>query len=478
MTILARTRSIFYKPVNILRDLRAPTGDLTTPEGRARERRRRATLSALMSMVAKLISVSTALLTVPITLHYLGTERYGMWMILSSLIAMLSFADLGIGNGILNAVAAGHGRGDTTEIRNAVSSGFAILTLISVGLLGIVFIVYPLVPWQDLFNVSSPLAVAEARPAMGVFLICFAIAIPVNVVQRVEIGMQQGFLNSCWQCVGSILTLVLVLTAIWLEAGLPWLVLALLGGALIANTSNSIVFFGFMRRDIAPRFRAVSRAAATGVMHTGLLFLVLQITTALIFNADSIIISHILSPTMVPQYSVPDRLFSLVAVALSMSLAPLWPAYREAMACGDVDWMKGMLKRSIRLAIMVSAALAFPLAILAPWIIHWWVGDAIRAPATLIAGFAVWKVLEACGYALGMFLNGAHVIRQQVATAVTTAIVTIILEIVLVRSFGIAGAIWGKLIAFGCCTLIPYAFLLPRLLERLGSKTPQASTPS
>jgi len=50
--------------------------------------------------------------TVPLTLNYLGSEHYGLWMTISSVSVMLGFADLGIGNGVLNAVADAYGRDD------------------------------------------------------------------------------------------------------------------------------------------------------------------------------------------------------------------------------------------------------------------------------------------------------------------------------------------------------------------------------
>src|SRR5689334_22756939 len=101
--------------------------DMSTPEGRAQERHRRVALSTLASVAAKIISVGTALISVPLALNYLGAERYGMWMTMSSLVAMLSFADFGIGNGVVNAVANAHGRDQIVEIRNYISSGFFVL---------------------------------------------------------------------------------------------------------------------------------------------------------------------------------------------------------------------------------------------------------------------------------------------------------------------------------------------------------------
>src|SRR6516225_8522455 len=73
--------------------------------GRSMERYRRAALTAVASGAAKGMAVLTALITVPLTVGYLGMERYGLWMTISSVIAMLAFADLGLGNGLMNVLS-------------------------------------------------------------------------------------------------------------------------------------------------------------------------------------------------------------------------------------------------------------------------------------------------------------------------------------------------------------------------------------
>ena len=59
--------------------------DTATQEGRSLERYRRAGLTTVTSVMAKGVTVATSLITVRLTIHYLGTERYGLWMTITSL---------------------------------------------------------------------------------------------------------------------------------------------------------------------------------------------------------------------------------------------------------------------------------------------------------------------------------------------------------------------------------------------------------
>src|SRR5438270_11855505 len=88
----AQIRALILQPI-----------DTTTKEGRSRSRYRRAFATTLAIGCGRLVSSLTLLLSVPLSLGYLGRERFAVWIIISSFSAFLSFADLGIGNGLVHA---------------------------------------------------------------------------------------------------------------------------------------------------------------------------------------------------------------------------------------------------------------------------------------------------------------------------------------------------------------------------------------
>ena len=385
-------------------------GETESAGGRARERQRRIVLQALASALAKAISIGTALISVPLTLHYLGTERFGMWMTMSSLVAFLSFADLGMGNGLLSSVATAYGRDDRAKIRQLVSSAYFALGLIAIFVLAFLAVAYTFVPWHRVFNVQSDLARAEAGPAIAAMVTCFALAIPIGVVQRTQLGLQMGYAASLWQCVASLLGLAGVMLAIWQEASLPLLLLAYAGAPLLVGLVNSLVFFLYQQRDLAPFFGGVSRGAIRILAGTGLLFLVLQVSGSVTFMSDNFIIAQKLGAAAVPQYAVPEKLFGLIGMVLWFALSPLWPAYGEAIARGDGKWVRTTLSRSLLISAAAAAAGSGVLIVAAPRIIELWVGHAVAPPLLLLLGLGVWRVLDGIGSSLAMFLNGARVV--------------------------------------------------------------------
>jgi O-antigen/teichoic acid export membrane protein len=250
-------------------------------------------------------------------------------------------------------------------------------------------------------------------------------------------------------------------------------VLALAGAPLFAAVLNSLYFFLRARPDLLPRWAAVSRETCHQVASSGALFFVLQLVVAVAYTSDSIVIAQLLGASAVATYAVPEKLFSLVSLSLGMVLAPLWPAYGEAIARGDAAWVRNTLKRTMWFSFGLSGVASLLLVWLGPALLGLWVGTGVNPALQLMLALAVWKVIEAVSGALAMFLNGARVIALQVLIASSTAVLALGLKLALVPHLGIAGAVWATVIAYILFALIPYAVLIPKLnVLRTGAQKP------
>jgi O-antigen/teichoic acid export membrane protein len=367
-----------------------------------------------------------------------------------------------MGNGLLNALSEANGRDDRVAARRYVSSSFLMLAGLALALAAAFAVVYPFVPWQEVFNVSSP----EAGPAMAALVGCFLVSLPLGVVEKVQLGYQEGFRNALWTAFGNMLGLGAVLLAIALGAGLPWLILAIAGAPAIARLANGVALFGWHKRWLRPTLGWATRPAARRVLQIGLLFFVLQLAVAVAYQSDSIVAVHVVGPQAVAEYAVVYRLFMLVPMLVGMALTPLWPAYGEAIARGDVAWVRRTLLRSLWISLLATAPAALLLVALGSRIIELWAGSEIVPSFGLLLGFGVWMVMGTAGNAVAMFLNGANIVRFQVLTAISMAVTNLALSIVLARSIGVAGVIWGTVLAYGCVVGPLYSVAVRRYLRR------------
>ncbi|MEY3283054.1 MAG: hypothetical protein RIR86_1067 [Acidobacteriota bacterium] len=428
------------------------------------ERYRRVGLTALTSLSAKGITALTMLVSVPLTVDYLGVERYGMWMAISSLITVLSFADLGIGNGLVNSLAEANGRDDREASIRYVSNAFIMLLGIAVLIVAVFLSIYPFVPWAVVFKVQSDLAVRELGPSILLLLFCFAVSIPLSLVERIRIGYQEGFVNSGWQTLGSVTGLLLVLVAIRFEAGLPWLVLAMAGTPVFATAGNALHQFYWRRPWLRPEYGRVDRRTLASLSNIGSQFLIIQILTAVGLASDNLIIARVYGVADVAGYAVVQKLYSL-ALFPQFIVAPLWPAFGEALTRGEYEWAGQALRRAIILSVTLAALIAIPLFFGGQSIVGWWAGGALIPSWLLLGGFTCQMILGAYGGAMTAFLNSSEALHRQVIFYGFASLSAILLKIVLATSWQIAGVAWATVLAYGLFYAIPAWILAKRILR-------------
>jgi O-antigen/teichoic acid export membrane protein len=411
-------------------------------------------LTAGSAFVSKGITILTGLISVPLTVHYLGAERYGLWMTISSTIAFLTFADLGLGNGLVNAVSKANGLDDHVGATTAVSSAFAMLLGISLLLFAVFFAIYPHISWDRVFNVSSDIAIRESGPAMAILTLIFLINMPLGIVQRIQMAYQEGYKNQLWLGAGAILGLAGVLTAIHFKAGLPWLVLAICGGPLLATLLNGFFLFSYSRPWLLPKWWHLDVATGKRLASVGLIFFLLQFFAILGNATDNIVIAHVLGPSAVAGYAVTKKLFMMILITPYI-VQPMWPAFGEAMARKDYKWAKQTLIRVLRVSLSIGVIAALPLLIFGKQIISYWVGPELVPSSVLLMGFFFWLLVYHYGGSMSVFLNSGPLVKKQCVFLGVTTISVFILKIVLAGLYGTTGVVWATPIGYGLFFVVP-----------------------
>ena len=435
--------------------------DTSLEAGRTKERYRRIVLTTLSTVAAKGVSLLSTAVSVPITLHYLGQERYGLWMTISSLVVMLSFADLGLGNGLLNAIAQSSGRDDRDSAHKAVSSAFFIL-LGQALLIGIVALAASqAVDWARFFHLGTDVAETEAGPAVLAFFLVIAVSLPLAVVQRVLDGYQEGYKNNFWQGAGNLFGLAALLLVVRAHLGLPLLILAYAGVPVLGTVSCFVVEFWVLRPWLRPRLRSVERRRTHALFHTGLTFLVLNVFTLISLQSDNLIISRILGASAVAPYAVVQRL-SQVAVLLWSFLAALWPAYGEAIAREDYVWVRRTLRYSLVVALGCGTLIGLAISLFGKKIVSAWVGAEVAPDAVLLNGFAMYVLISGFIGSFAMVLNASSLAGKQLPLLGLTAVSSVLLKVLLCYTVGASAVIWATVISYGFFYCIPATLLVRR----------------
>ncbi len=422
---------------------------------------------ALTALGARGIGMVVSLLTVPVTVGYLGGERYGALMAIFSMLAWVTIADLGLGNELNNLLAEAVGRDDQQGVRRAIASAFWLLLAVTAIVLVAGALTWRLVDWPAVFNVRSPEAVAEVGPAMGLAFALFCLAFPLSVVDRVLVSLQRGATANAWAIAGNVTTLVAVLLAARTRGGLVALVAAMAGTPLVVKGVTASWLFLAHRPVLRPGWSAVSRRTATLLLRRGGTFFLVQVAALVLYSTDNIIIARVLGAEQVTPYSVTWSLLGLTQVLTTAAFPYLWAAYGEALARGDVGWMARMLRRSLLVGTAVTALLLLPLTLFGEPIIRAWAGPEAVPTRALLWWMAAWYFMLTPAQAVAAFLNANGKTGVQAYTGIVTALANIGLSVFLARRYGTSGVIAATVLTYAAFAAIPVAIATIRTARAL-----------
>ncbi|MDR2409560.1 MAG: hypothetical protein LBE13_15825 [Bacteroidales bacterium] len=118
------------------------------------ERTKNISKNIVFSFFLKGISIGTTFLLVPLTLHSLDQEQYGIWLTLSSIIGWVSLFDIGLGNGFRNKFAEALALKDDALAKTYVSTTFFLLSSIIGSVLILFIIINNFLNWGSILNTS------------------------------------------------------------------------------------------------------------------------------------------------------------------------------------------------------------------------------------------------------------------------------------------------------------------------------------
>jgi O-antigen/teichoic acid export membrane protein len=434
----------------------------------------RAGLTTLATGASSAMSMIANFAVLPMILGQLGGTGFGVWMTLFSFTTALSFLDLGVGLGLLNALTECNSRDDREGARRSVTNSLAVVATVSLAVVAAFLTAYAYLPWGKIFNIGAPL-VPETRAGATVLLVCIAVAMPASLATRIQAAHQQGYISALWDIVARALIIVCVFVAVRRDAGGPLLLAFVVGLPIATTLANGVFLLAFQYPWLRPRPSMISPRAMGQALSKGSLFVVLQIVTAVAFASDNLIISHVLTPAAVTAYAVTRTLFQFISTGTLLMLMPLWPAYGEAIARKEWTWVARTLRWSLGATALVSALIASVIALFGHTLLAIWIHRPLPADPSLLAGFAVFTVVTTVGNALAVVLNAASVIRFQVFTAIAMGLAAVAAKVTFGRQFGLAGVIWGTDAAYLLFSLAPTLIYARAWLRRSAADRPPAA---
>lgn len=395
-------------------------------------------------------SIICNFLLVPLTINYLNTENYGIWLTLSSFIMWFSVFDIGLGNGLRNKFAEAKSLSNFHDAQAFVSTAYYTIGAISLGLSIIFLAVNQFVDWTNVFNTSISLK-QDLALLMPIIFGFFCLQLVVKLIVTVYQADQHHSIDGKVQFYGQVLSLIIIYLLTKTDQS-SLLLFGIIFSALpvLILLGFNFLAFNYEYKDFKPKYSLCKKEYLKEITGLGFSFFVVQIAALVLFSTDNFIITNLFSPEEVVPYNIAFKYFSILTMVFTLIVTPYWSSFTEAFAKKDFDWIKKSVANIQKLWFLVPVGLLLML-LLADWFYLIWVGDKVIVPMHLSFAMAFFVAIMTFNMIYVFFINGVGKIRLQLLTSIISMLINIPLSILLGKYLGLGTT--GVILATCICLL-------------------------
>lgn len=427
------------------------------------DRTKNITKHVVVSFLYKGGSILSSFLLVPLTINFLDTENYGIWLTLSSFIGWFSFFDIGLGNGLRNKFAEAKAKGDLTLAKAYVSSAYFTIGSVCLLLIIIFFGLNFFIDWTRVFNANARMQ-NDLGILMPIVFSFFCLQLVVKLITTIYTADQHHSMQGKVTFYSSAISLL----AIWLMthfAKSSLLIFGTIFSALPVLFLLGLNLFAFSNKYkiYSPSLILWKKKYLKDIFGLGFTFFIVQVAGIVLYSTDNFIISYIFTPKEVVPYNIAFKYFSISSMVLSVIVTPYWSSFTNAFNRGDFKWIEKGMKSLLKITFAIIL-LNIILLLVSPLAYHIWINDEVNVPYSLSVLMSFFYLLSLFVTPYTIFLNGLGKIKLQGIQSVVVALINIPLAYFLASktTLGVNGVILATIVCF-----IPSVILAPLQYNKL-----------
>lgn len=390
----------------------------------------------LYALLIKAGSICCTLVLVPATIDFVNPTQYAIWLTISSIVAWMSFFDIGFSNGLRNKLVEALARGDIAQGKSFVSTTYYMLTLI---FSGVALLTIPLV-WC--FDISPLLDIdlhyeEDLKWALTIVILYFCISFVLRTLSYVLMADQRNSYSSFIEFIGQFSVLAVIFSIRNdLEGSLTTLALAQCIPPLLVWVVASIYHYTHRYRNICPALQDVHLSDTRLLMSLGVKFFIIQIATIIQFHAANFLIARLYSIEEVTDYNIAYRYFNILYMCFFLLLQPFWSAVTDAYTQNDIAWIRRSIRKYMYIAFGALAG-GILMLLLSPYVYDLWIGDRVHIDFTLSFWMMCYFMVIIFGAVFCFFVNGIGALRIQYVSSLISPIIFIAMVLLLSKVYGV-----------------------------------------
>ena len=404
--------------------------------------------NAKYNAIGFIFPVLVGLFTTPYIVHKLNTDIYGIYVLAISLIGMLSFLDLGFGQGIIKFVSHYEAKNDFKKINEVINT--SLLINIAMGLLGglIIFLLSDFLS-KKVFKVK-PEQIELAVKSFKIASIGFILNLISSTFSNIPKALQRYDISVKVQNIVWFLSVISSVIVLYLGYGLVEMLIFY----VIFQFSGLISYLWFSKKLIHNLKLSLkfNKDVFKEIFGFSIFTAINSITGNIVFRVDKMIIAYFLGTSAVTYYQIPFTISQMANGFVSSVIQYLFPGVSFLNSIGDRDKLKHIYIKTTRYVIAFSLIVFSGLVLFGKSFLKIWIGKEISEisyPLLVIISLVFFfNSISTVGY---YYYNGLGLSKINMISSFVGAIAYIIFAIVLIPAFNLKGAAFSFIFI-----LLPY----------------------
>jgi O-antigen/teichoic acid export membrane protein len=362
-----------------------------------------------VSAGGKIVQVLSTFAQVPLFLHFLGLEQYGVWLILAAIPAWLALSDMGFTAVAANEIVMRAGRLDWNGAEQMLHSAFLTVIIQSIVVLAVTSTALVVLDLSSFLTVN-PVEWSELHAPAFVLVLVSLLSL--------QSGLGAGLLRAAGR--GDLALLAMgakpLLDLICVATGFLWSPSILAAAfALLAAQVIYVVVTLALGLGLCPRIHFGVRLAEwvdiRYCLHAGLAFFCVPMANIVLLQGPTLLIAAMAGPAAVVIFSTCRTLARSAQQFLNLVGQSAWPEFTMLYARGERGGMGQLLAKSTLLNLVIIAVISSGLIFFGSQVVHVWTAGRVEPDRLLILAFVVSGITNAfwfAGSTLLLAINQHH----------------------------------------------------------------------
>jgi O-antigen/teichoic acid export membrane protein len=366
-----------------------PGGNLAASIGR----------NTLFGVVARVTQVATRLVTVPIVIAHLGLGGYGIWAIIMTTAAYMRFGSIGVKSAFQKYVAEATGKGDFETTNKLLSTGCAIMLLLSLaGLAPIAFFS------RELARMAGVPAEFLSSTAHSFTMLAFIMVIANvgAVYEAIVMGGHRVDLARNFSTFFTVAEAVAIVIMLHFGAGL-FAMASVMAASEVGFIGCCYVASKKILPQIQLRWEHVTKSVVRELVRFGGSYQLVNVLEVLYGSIVPITVLRAFGADASGIYALTGRLVGSAQMLPDALLLPILSGAAMVFASGSAAEMRTLINKSFKVTLVLGL---FPLAFIAmfgPMIVFAWTGEAdasLRGAFWLVCAVGLFQSFSLLGLVL------------------------------------------------------------------------------